>query len=157
MSNDMKWQMTWNDKWHETPNADASHQDDHDADNVSDHKYVLYSLYNEQCAIFVKCLLCEIWEVCMDMNCSGAAHEYEKCAWIMHCSGTGSGIAIVVLLGKWSESCFDTDRVYEILVIALSEKVGWGRQVNNKGWTGEQQRTRQSKLCGFCVFHYWNL
>ena len=39
-------------------------------------------------------------------------------------SGTGSGTGVVVLLGKWSESCFDTDRVYEILVIALSEKVG---------------------------------
>ena len=51
--------------------ADASHQDDHDADNASDHKYVLYSLYNEQCAILVKCLLCEIWEVCMNMHCSG--------------------------------------------------------------------------------------
>ena len=60
----------------------------------------------------------------MDMNCSGAAHEYEKCARIMHCSGTGSGIAIVVLLGKWSESYFDIDLVCERLVIALSGKVG---------------------------------
>ena len=41
----------------------------------------------------------------------------------MHCSGTGSGIAIVVLLGKWSESYFDLNRVCEILVIALSGEV----------------------------------
>ena len=26
-------------------------------------------------------------------------------------------VQVVVLLGKWSESCFDTDWVYEIFVI----------------------------------------
>ena len=181
MSNDMKWQMTWNVKWHETPNADASHQDDYDAGNASDLKYVLYSLHNEQCAIFVKCLLCEIWEVCMNMYCSGTVHEYEKCAWTMHGTGTGSGTGVVVLLGKWSESCFDIVLVCEILVIALSgevarwiTRVGTGEQQGpmrlhwhtpawcprhrmQVNWKRKHSRTRQSKLCGFCAFHYWNL
>ena len=45
----------------------------------------------------------------------------------------GLVVQVVVPLGKWGESYFDLNRVCEILVIALSEKVGCGRQVN-KGW-----------------------
>ena len=171
MSNDMKWQMTWNDKWHQTSN---------------DMKRQMLMLPIKMTMMLIMLLITNMYCTACTMNSvqylsNVYCVKYEKCAWTMHGTGTGSGTGVVVLLGKWSESCFDIVLVCEILVIALSgevarwiTRVGTGEQQGSMrlhwhtpawcprhrmqvNWKRKHSRTRQSKLCGFCAFHYWNL